>query len=519
MADAALAVDEARDHKLAELRHIYDQLAEHQRFNQLDFYKPYPKQKEFHDLGGRYRERMLMAANQVGKTLSAGAEVAMHLTGRYPDWWQGYRSEQEVYWWVCGVTGETTRDNVQRILMGRKRDYGTGMIPRDAIIGKPTLARGVPDLLDSVEVRHVSGGTSILWFKSYEKGREKAQGETLDGAWNDEEPPLEFYTEVLTRTNAKRAPILLTFTPLLGMSSVVSRFLSANGRPDDLRGLSAEEKEALKEIQELDANTVAQDEPQKLGGRTYVMMELRDAAHYSDDDIEEIESSYPEHEREARTRGIPMLGSGRVYPIMEPEITFDVTEFSQGFPSYWPAIGAVDFADWDHPVAGVWGRWDRDSDTVYIYDCYRQNRAVASAHAKAFRDRGADIPIAWPHDGHKHDRQSGEPISKLWRKEGVSMLRQHAQFEDGSNSVEAGITKITDMMEAGQFKVAAHLSDWWEEFRLYHRKNGKIHKERDDLMDATRYLVMSLRFARRRSGTRTRLVARTTLDDYSVFDQ
>jgi N-glycosylase/DNA lyase len=73
-------------------------------------------------------------------------------------------------------------------------------------------------------------------------------------------------------------------------------------------------------------------------------------------------------------------------------------------------------------------------------------------------------------------------------------------------------------MEAGQFKVAAHLSDWWEEFRLYHRKNGRIHKERDDLMDATRYLVMSLRFARRRSGTRTRLVARTTLDDYDVFD-
>ena len=50
-------------------------------------------------------------------------------------------------------------------------------------------------------------------------------------------------------------------------------------------------------------------------------------------------------------------------------------------------------------------------------------------------------------------------------------------------------------MESGRFKVFKHLNDWFEEFRLYHRKDGKVVKEGDDLMAATRYALMMLRFA------------------------
>ena len=76
------------------------------------------------------------------------------------------------------------------------------------------------------------------------------------------------------------------------------------------------------------------------------------------------------------------------------------------------------------------------------------------------------------------------------------MLRERAQFEDGSVSVEAGLMDILDRMQTGRFKVFRHLAEWWEEFRLYHRKDGKIVKERDDLMDATRYAAMMLREAK-----------------------
>ena len=75
------------------------------------------------------------------------------------------------------------------------------------------------------------------------------------------------------------------------------------------------------------------------------------------------------------------------------------------------------------------------------------------------------------------------------------MLDGHAQFADGSTGVEAGILHVLDRMKTGRFKVAEHLHEWWEEFRLYHRKNGLIVKECDDLMSATRYAVMMLRYA------------------------
>ncbi|HQZ60680.1 MAG TPA: terminase family protein, partial [Acinetobacter sp.] len=170
--------------------------------NKLLHYKPYKKQMKFHELGSTIRERLFMAGNQLGKTIAGAAEMAMHLTGLYPDWWQGRRYKRPVVAWASGITGETVRDTVQRLLVGRTGEYGTGFIPKHCIIGDPKRAMGTPDLLDSVQVRHVSGGISRCGFKSYATGREKWQGETLDILWLDEEPPQDIYTEGLTRTNA-----------------------------------------------------------------------------------------------------------------------------------------------------------------------------------------------------------------------------------------------------------------------------------------------------------------------------
>src|SRR5256885_17143777 len=99
--------------------------------DRLRYYRPYPKQKEFHH--AKPRERLLMAGNQLGKTLAGGFEAAMHMTGRYPDWWQGKRFERPVVGWVCGRSGEDVRDGMQRILLGRAGQLGSGSIPKDAI--------------------------------------------------------------------------------------------------------------------------------------------------------------------------------------------------------------------------------------------------------------------------------------------------------------------------------------------------------------------------------------------------
>ena len=209
----------------------------------LSRYKPYAKQAEFHAAGLEHRERLLMAGNQLGKTFSGAAELAIHLTGQYPEWWEGRRWDRPVRAWAGSETTDVTRDGAQRMLIGEPKDksqWGTGAIPKKSINGT-NPKRGTPNALDSVMVKHESGGNSTLGFKSYDQGREKWQAETLDIVWFDEEPPQDVFVEGLTRTNATNGMIYLTFTPLLGLSHVVRSFLidpergSDDGMADDQR--------------------------------------------------------------------------------------------------------------------------------------------------------------------------------------------------------------------------------------------------------------------------------------------
>jgi len=445
----------------AVLRRLEAARDQRKRENQLKHYRPYAKQLEFHAKGASHRERLFMAGNQLGKTLAGGSEAAMHLTGEYPEWWPGRRFDHPATGWAGGVTAEATRDGCQRILLGRIGHLGTGTIPKRAIHGSPLSRQGVADAAAIVRVQHISGGISTLIFKSYDQGREKWQSDTIDFLWPDEEPPEDIYTEGLTRTNAgdegRGGIVFVTFTPLLGMSNVVKRFLL-----------------------------------EKNDDRAVTTMTIDDAEHYTPEQRKSIISSYPEHEREARTKGIPMLGSGRIFPIAEDRISFKLFPF----PKHWKRIAGMDIG-WDHPTAGVWGRYDADKDVVYIEDAYRVRQATIIVHAASFKAKGAKIPMAWPHDGLQHDKSSGRQIAQLYREQGVAMLPEHAKYmDDRGFGVEAGVADMLNRMETGRLKVAEHLADWWEEFRLYHREDGKIVKEGDDLMSATRILIMSLRFAR-----------------------
>ena len=205
-----------------------------QRRNRLTKYRPYSKQAEFHSAGAIHRERLFMAGNQLGKTLAGSFEWAMHLTGKYPDWWDGRRFPEPGRYWAGGETKVSTRDSIQKLLVGepeREEEWGTGARPGDDILDT-FRSMGVANALDSVTVKHVTGGASTLLFKAYEQGRQKWQADTLNGVWFDEEPPQDIYTEGLTRTNATGGIVMLTFTPLKGMSDVVRMFLSDSDLKD-----------------------------------------------------------------------------------------------------------------------------------------------------------------------------------------------------------------------------------------------------------------------------------------------
>lgn len=186
----------------------------------------YPKHLQFFKAGATEMERAAIAANRVGKTWGLGAfEVTLHLTGEYPDWWEGRRFDHPTEWWAAGDTSETTRDIVQHALFGPVSELGTGMIPASAIIGEPTRRHGVSEAFDTARIKHKTGGTSSIGLKSYDQGRKKFQGTAKHGIWLDEEPPEDVYDECLIRLMTTRGLMIGTFTPLSGLSNVVLRFL------------------------------------------------------------------------------------------------------------------------------------------------------------------------------------------------------------------------------------------------------------------------------------------------------
>jgi phage terminase large subunit-like protein len=441
-----------------------------QETNKLKHYQPYPFQLRFHHTLGYETlrpamQRALMAANQVGKTLSGAMEVAIHLTGRYPEWWEGHRFSRPINVFVGGLTNESVRDICQKELFGEPTDdkqMGTGAVPLECI-RNPKRKAGVPDALDSVQVKHVTGGFSKVSFRAYEQGAKKHMGWRIDLGWLDEEPPEDIWSQYLRGTLSTKGILFITFTPEEGMTKVVYGFLN------DIKK-----------------------------GQALIRATWDDAPHMNHDRREQMLMAIPSHQREMRSKGIPLRGSGLVYAVPEEEISCEPFEI----PLYWPRIVAVDFGI-GHAFAATWLAWDRDTDVAYLIDCYKQAGDKLSEHVSQLNRRGHWIPVIWPHDGLQRDPKSGEPLAEEYRKEGANMW--HQQFSnppspgqdegDGGNSVEYGIEHILHRMQTGRFKVFKTLRPWFMEWMDYHRDEGKIVKQYDDLMDATRYACLSLRHA------------------------
>ena len=410
----------------------------------------YPKHVEFFAAGATFRERCLMAANRVGKTDAGAFETALHVTGLYPPWWPGRRFTEPVAFWVAGDTGKTVRDIPQAKLLGPPGAFGTGFLPRH-LIEQTATKSGVADALDSVTVRHVSGGLSNIQFKSFDQRREAFQGTAQHGVWLDEEPPHAIYTECLMRTvktgEFGGGTVFLTFTPLSGMTELVQRFL-----PQTMDGPAAVPT-----------------------ARVLVQAGWDDVPHLSAEDKAELLLSLPHHERDARSRGITSLGSGAIYLVPESDIR--VADFE--IPTHWPRGFGFD-TGWQC-TAAVWGARDPQSQVLYLYSVYRRGQAEIAVHAEAIKARGswirgfADAAAINPTDGHS--------FLHLYKRHDLKLTL-------ANKAVEAGIQEVWEALSTGRLKVFTSCVGWFDEYRQYHRDGeGRIVKRNDHLMDATRYLV------------------------------
>ena len=237
--------------------------------------------------------------------------------------------------------------------------------------------------------------------------------------------------------------------------------------------------------------------PEITPSKYLVMAGWNHVPHLSDKMKRELLAATPSHLRAARSQGIPSLGSGAIFPVDEAMIRVD----PKPIPDHWVQLGGLDFG-WDHPTAAAALAWDRDADCIYVTKTYRQSEKPPVIHAAAVKPWGDWLPWAWPHDGN-NDTAAGEALAKQYKAHGLKMLSEHATHPAGGNSVEAGLMEMLDRMETGRWKVFSTCDAWFEEFRLYHRKDGKVVKVLDDTLSASRYAYMMRRFATTKPQKRT----------------
>jgi phage terminase large subunit-like protein len=418
----------------------------------------YPQHLAFFAAGATHRERLFIAANRVGKTRAACYELAVHLTGQYPAWWAGRRFPGPIRAWAAGTTSKKVKEIVQEELFGPVGQWGTGVLPLDTFVRPPTkAASSVADLIDSVTILHASGGHSLLTLKYYEQGRTAFEGTFQHVILEDEEPPLDIHTECVLRTmdttgtGTGNGLVLTTFTPLEGLSETVLHFL-----PDG--EIPAQPSQGAKWI----------------GNATWDDVPHLDAATKA-----EMLAAIPAYQRDARTRGIPVLGAGVIYPVEES--AYLVEPFA--LPKHWKRAYALDVG-WNR-TAAVWGAYDAEADTWYLYHEHSRGEAEPSVHAAACKAPGDWIPGVI--DPAARGRSQGDGVVLL---ETYQDLGLHLSV--AVNAVEAGIYQVLERLTQGRLKVFEPLSNWRKEARLYRRDaKGRIVKTDDHLMDGTRYLLVS----------------------------
>ena len=430
----------------------------------------YDWQKDFIKETQEFSAVCLCAANRIGKTFTGTYVDAIHLMGEYPDDWEGYRFTKAPKIWCLGYSGEKTRDLLQAEIFGRYTEgkWTGGLIPAELIVDQRSMS-GTPGAMREVRVKHSSGGNSVCQLWSYSQGQHALMGDSVDWYHIDEEPKDQaIYPQVLTRTATGSNIVdgkpeggrgILTFTPENGRTDLVIKFM---------------------------------DEPGK--AQKFIQKGWDDAPHLSNDVKEKLLESFPVHQRDMRTKGIPMLGHGRIYDFSEEFVTCEPFDI----PPHWHVIGGMDFG-WDHPQSHVRIAINMDTQEIYLTHAYKASKVSANDAWGAVKSWQKDVPVSWPHDGLQHEkgRDDSKQQKDHYKDAGFRMLIDRATWDGSSNSVEQGIYELRQLMQTGQFKVFRGLRAFFDEMNQYHRDDkGKIVKTRDDILDALRYAYMMRRYAK-----------------------
>lgn len=465
-----------REQKL-ELLSSLQELDNRLKYNKAKTYFPetglyrrelFPKHIKFMNNSLKFLERCMLGSNRSGKSETCAFEVYLHATGNYNDhpWYTGikFNPAEDIRIWIGGVSHNDVKDIQQDKLMGPSHSIGTGLIPKSLIVDAKSKS-GVPGAFSEVVVQRAGGGLATISFKSYEQGRESFQGTSVHFIGLDEECPQDVYEECVTRCATVNGRIALYFTPLSGLTDTVLHFLP-NGRvPED--GLVPGRSAFVTKIE-------WDDVPESV-----LPMAMR----------EQLEATYLPHQKEARMKGLPSVGSGKVYTT--PESTCVVEPFK--IPTHWPKMYALDIGF--ECSAAVWFAHDELTDTVYLYDEYYSSRELPTTHVAAIKRRGEWMSGVIDPSSLQTNKHDGQTSYQLYRNEGLNLRL-------ADNRVQAGIMEVSSRLATGRLKIFSTCTNTLEEYRLYRFTTNKTtgqtavaKKQKDHAMDAMRYGIMALSIA------------------------
>ena len=452
------------------LLNLLKQKEQNKRYRLIDKYFPekgplsrelYYKVMEFFKAGIDYKFRLYMAANRIGKTLCAGYELTCHLTGQYPDWWPGKRYRYSNNWWVCGVNSKLVRSELQTLLLGNVGEFGTGLIPYEYLdIDSLKEAKSAETSITTFRVKHISGTYSSVQFKSYESGREAFQSAKVN-IWLDEECSLQIFLECLLRTMdtgpGDPLSLMFTFTPLKGPTDMVLNFLEYNTMCEGV-------------IIDKETNTPTPKYVVRCG--------WDDVPHLSEIEKTTLLKAIPPWARDARTKGIPQMGSGIIYCVPWSQISVPRFEI----PKHWKRYGGMDVGT---KTAAIWFAIDPSTDVHYAYYEYYREGALPSVHVQGMSGPGLWIPIAIDHAARGRSQIDGENLFKIYEDLGLKL-------HNADKAVEAGLYTCWERLEGGKVKIFEDLKMFREEYLVYMKdEKGNVVKKNDHIMDAFRYAQMT----------------------------
>lgn len=426
----------------------------------------FPKHIEFANSTKTHRISVFMASNRSGKTYDAAAIIAQWAQGIYMDWFDGRKYNKPLRILCAGKTHQSVRDVWCTYLLGQGLD-GTGFIKKENV-AKVGAKSGIAGFPDYVLIRNHFGGNSIIYFRSYDQSVDSFMGYTLDVAAFDEEPPSHFlYTEVLTRIATSKGNMIMTYTPLGGMSDVTMQIMDDQKKPEDKRNIKV-------------VNCTWDDIPESL-----LDSEMKTL----------LKSQYSPYEIDARTKGLPSAGKGMCYPLPDEDIMINPFKI----PDEWPRFMGFDYGF--RRTAAVYIAMDPNTKVCYLYDSLLIRDATPADHFMAMKQKGSLwIPGA---SETALTMDSGQSRLEFYQEMGLNLYPASVAKRD----LWASIDVVWQFLLGGQLKVFSTETEWFREKNGYHRtEKNKICDLAHDLQDATRYaMVDGIKYA-------------TTHPDYTPYE-